>query len=237
MSPIAATWCVLLVAAAAQARPGCAPAAVEALTAANQDAASGAYWAAAERLRLAAVEHGACTDLSVAAWGSQGWLAAVDAADAGGTEAALAPVRAAVEVLTRLGHPASPAAYAAAVLQAAAAAAQDERDEMALWLEHARDLARRLQTTGAPPGWPLAFDLAEAELWLRVDDFELAEQAYARALADQDSPAGWFGLARARTGRGETAGACAAYRRAAGASGVASDVASAAQRALERCPQ
>lgn len=237
MSPIAAAWGVLLLTVATQARPECPPAATEAIGAASRDAASGAYRAAAERLRTAAGTDAACVALSVAAWSSQGWIAALAAADAGGTDDALADARGALGVLATLGGPASPAAYAAALLHAAAAAAQDERDEMALWLDHARDLGRRLDAAGTPAEWPQPFDLAEAELWLNLDDFELAELAFARALARDDSTAGWFGLARARAGRGDAAGACHAYARVATRKDVAPDVTAATARARERCPK
>lgn len=238
MSPFAAAWCVLLLIGARQdARAACTPAAAAALEAAGRSAIVGAYPAATDALRLAVTSDAACLPLTVAAWSSRAWLVAVEAANAGGTPASLVDVRQAIDLLETLGGPVSPAAYAAAVLHAAAAAAQDERDEMALWLDHARDLTRHPALAGAPPRWPLPIDFAEGELWLSVDDYEVAELAYAKVLAREESPAAWFGLARARAARGDAEGACHAYRRV-DRMGIASDaLAAAAARAIERCPR
>ena len=101
----------------------------------------------------------------------------------------------------------------AAWLRAAAAAAQDERDEMLVWIVEARALSTRLALVGPAPPWPLPVDLAEGELWHGVDDYELAEAAFTRALATRETALGWRGLARARDRRGNKAGACEAYRR------------------------
>lgn len=216
--------------------PPCTPAVAAVLETAGRQAAAGDYRTAAEALRLAAASDGACVPLSLAAWSSRGWIGALDAASAGGTQESLTDVTRALEVLAGLGGPSSAAAYAAALLHAAAAAAQDERDEMTLWLDHARDLMRRPGPAGqTPPHWPLPFDLAEGELWLGVDDFELAELAFAKALALEDSPVAWFGMARARAGRGDTEGACQAYRRVNRPGVTAPELAAASARALERC--
>lgn len=236
MSPIAAAWCVLLLMGASQdARAACSPAADAALEAATQQVMTGDYPAAVDALRLAVTADEGCLPLSLAAWSTRGWLGALDAAAAGGTVESLAEVRQAIELLNTLGGPVSPAAYAAALLHAAAAAAQDERDEMALWLDHARDLTHRLGLAGTLTPWPLPIDLAEGELWLGVDDYELAEQAYARALAREDSPTAWYGLARARAARGDAAGACDAYRRVDRMGVAAPALVVASARALERC--
>ncbi len=136
------------------------------------------------------------------------------AAERGGTDESLTGVRAALAALGPPGTTATHGSYATAVLRAATAAAQDERDEMQVWLEHARDLAMRLALTGDRARWPLPIDLVDGELWSSVDDYELAEASYARALAERDSAAGWRGLARARDRRGNRDGACAAYRKA-----------------------
>lgn len=172
----------------------------------------------AEAARLAAAGDTAesgCFSLRLASWSWHGWNGAVAAADRGGTPEALAPVTAAVTAVTALGPPRSEAAYAAALLRAAAAAAQDERDEMLVWIEEARALSARLALAGPTPVLPLPIDLAEGELWHGVDDYELAEAAFTRALAVADTPAAWRGLARARDRRGNRVGACDAYRRVA----------------------
>ena len=184
------------------------------LDAAAGDALAGEFAAAAAQLRGSYAAHDMCRELVVAAWAWDGWQAAVVAASRGGTDEALAPVGAALASLGPPGPTASHGAYATAVLRAAAAAAQDERDEMQVWLEHARDLATRLALTGARARWPLPIDLVDGELWSSVDDHERAEASFTRALAERDSAAGWRGLARARDRRGNREGACAAYRKA-----------------------
>ncbi len=76
-----------------------------------------------------------------------------------------------------------------------------------------RALSTRLALVGPAPSWPLPVDLAEGELWHGVDDYELEEAAFTRALATRETALGWRGLARARDRRGNKAGACEAYRR------------------------
>lgn len=204
----------------AHAEPGCAAAAAW-LTAAEQQALAGEFAAAADAARRHYDEASRCDELRIATWAWDGWLAAEAAGARGGTAEALTRVRAALEALAAPVGGTSDAAYAAAVLHAAAAAAQDERDEMQVWLEHARDLASRRALTGAPVRWPLPIDLAEGELWSSVDDYELAEAGYMRALAARDSAAGWRGLGRAQDRRGNRAGACDAYRHARDAAATA----------------
>jgi tetratricopeptide (TPR) repeat protein len=193
------------------------------------DALAGEFAAAAAQLRGSYAAHDLCRELVVAAWAWDGWQAAAVAASRGGSDESLTGVRAALASLASPGAAATHGAFATAVLSAATAAAQHERDEMQVWLEHARALASRLALAGDRARWPLPIDLVEGELWTRVDDYELAEASYTRALAERDSAAGWRGLARARDGRGNRQGACAAYRqaveaaRAAQAPGVASE--------------
>lgn len=194
--------------------PACPPDADAVIEAADAAVRAGEFGAAEERLRHGVTVHGSCAELFVAAWGWSGWQTAVAAAARGGTEESLAGVRGAVAALGGPGPAVSPAAYAASVLSAAAAAAQDEREEMGVWLEHARDLAAKLEIAGERARWPLPIDLVDGELWMAVADYDLAEASYARALAERDSAVAWRGLARARDRRGHRDGACAAYRRA-----------------------
>lgn len=205
----------LLVAERADAdTPGCPPAALTVLASAAEGAARGHSAEVRERLTAGAAASPDCRPLAVALAAWRGWLQALVASDKGGTPETLAPVVAAAKTVQALGTPKSDAAYAAAILQAAAAAAQDERDEVIVWLEEARDVSSRLAMAGPAPVWPLPFDVAEGELWHGVDDYELAEAAFARAVkAVESSPAAWRGLARARDRRGNKAGACEAYRR------------------------
>lgn len=193
--------------------PGCSPAAAAVLEAAGDAAMLGEFVAAAAQLRDRYLDHRGCRELVVASWAWGGWHAAQAAAAHGGSDESLADVRAALQAIGPESG-ASASAYAAALLRAATVAAQDERDELQLWIEHARSLASRMALAKEQARWPLPIDLAEGELWSSVSDYELAEASYARALAERDSAAGWRGLARARDRRGNRAGACAAYRRA-----------------------
>lgn len=198
---------------AAQIAPGCRPDDDAALVRAAAVAAGADDAAAAELLRQAFAASPSCGRLGTASWAWHGWVSAAGAALAGGTAVSLTGVRDALGVLEPGGVAAGPeAAYAAAILHAAAAAAQHERAEMRVWLEHAGALAPRLL-----PGmreWPLPFAIAEGELWLTVDDHEQAEAAFARAVTAMPSGLALRGVARARARRGDMAGACAPYTQA-----------------------
>jgi hypothetical protein len=107
------------------------------------------------------------------------------------------------------------AAYADAVLRAAAAAAQDERDEMQAYLTHAEPLAESLALGRAGAPWPLPLALVAGELWLEVDRFAESRNAFNRvddgALEGRTS----LGLGRALERLGDRGAACTAYGRAA----------------------
>lgn len=175
-----------------------------------------------------------CPGVAVAAWSLRGWAAAEAAATRGGTPESLADTTAALATLESLGRGISEAGYASALLHAAMAAAQSERDELRLWLDEARDVSRRLALGGAAPRWPRPIDQAAGELWHRVDDFELAESAFTAAIAG-DSAAAFRGLARARDRRGNRAGACTAYRAVSMRAAVATPVGTEARGYLLLC--
>ena len=215
-------WTALLAAAVvvgaagpaeAQASAECRPGDEAALARAARAAAAADGEVAAEILRAAYADSPACSALGTASWAWHGWLAAASAQAAGGTEESLAGVRGALAVLEPGGTaPSTDAALAAAVLHAAAAAAQSEREEMRIWLEHAADLARRLA-----PGtwaWPMAPAVAEGELWLALHDPAMADAAFQRALADGVTPVALRGLGRARAGGDNMKGGCEPYREA-----------------------
>jgi hypothetical protein len=199
---------------AARGQPvGCSADAVAVLTRAAADADAGDGEAAADALREANAREPGCATLSTASWSWHAWLDAPRASATGGSADSLASVRAALAVLEPDGQPPPlEAAYAAAVVHAAAAAAQHERAEMQVWLEHAEGLAVRLPPEAT--AWPLPFALAEGELWLVVDDHDLAEAAFARALGRRTSAAALRGIARSRSRRGDMAGACSPFRQA-----------------------
>lgn len=214
MSPDVMAWtlAVALTAPLQSVADRCGPEARAALTTMAAAAARGDDAEAARQASAGDASTPGCEPLRLANWAWHGWNAARAAADRGGTPESLAPVTAAIAAATAIGPPRSAPAYVAALLRASAAAAQDERDEMLVWIEEARALSARLALTGPSPAVPLAIDRAEGELWLGVDDYELAEAAFTRALAATETPAAWRGLARARDRRGNRAGACEAYR-------------------------
>jgi hypothetical protein len=123
-----------------------------------------------------------CTAAEVEAVYVRGWDAAQDAARVGGSPESLAPVRDAIATLERMaGGAHGPAEIARYVLAAAADAAQEERDEMALFLEHAVAL-ERVQLDAHQPGAPsITAHEAAGELWLRVRRYDDAKRAYEQA--------------------------------------------------------
>ncbi len=117
----------------------------------------------------------------------------------------LAPVRQAIAALGNISQERpGPAEIARLTLQAAAAAAQSERDEMALYLEQATRM-ERLQFEAGQPGAPVvsAHEVA-GDLWLQVFRYDDAVRAYLRA-ADYVgmTPRVTEGLARARARLGQ----------------------------------
>jgi hypothetical protein len=108
------------------------------------------------------------------------------------------------------------AAYAEAVLRAAVAAAQDERDEMQLFITHARTLAESLTLAEYSRPWPLPLALVEAELWLEVDRFDEARDAYARISDPALAARVALGTGHVMERLDGRAAACDAYGRAAG---------------------
>jgi hypothetical protein len=141
-----------------------------------------------------------------------GWMAARALAPKGGAVELLGPVNTRLRELDAL--PNTSARYAEVAIRAAVSAAQEEREEMALFLDHARDLSKQMALAGAPAQWPVPIDELEGELWLEVDRFAEARDAYQRATQSTGSPNAWIGLARASDRLGDTIAACAAYTRA-----------------------
>jgi hypothetical protein len=113
---------------------------------------------------------------------ARGWDAARAAARVGGSPESLAPVHLAIARLERLAagqH--GPAEIAQYVLMAAADAAQDERDEMAIFIAHAVDLERAQLDAGQPGAPGITAHEAAGELWLRVRRYDDALKAYEHA--------------------------------------------------------
>lgn len=205
--------CLAMAARPAAQATGCESDAAATLQQAARAADNAELDAAARALREALVAHPACGELATASWAWHAWQAAERAGAAGGSAEALAEVRAALDVLEPGGKAVGPGnALAAALAHAALAAAQQEREEMRVWLEHAAGLSQRLADGQRP--WPLVPAVAEGELWLVLSDYELAAAAFTRAIDGAGETAiALRGLARARARGGDTAGACGPFSR------------------------
>ncbi len=148
----------------------------------------------------------------------EGWTLARALAPKGGAVALLGPVNGKLRELDRMAN--TSARYAEVAIRAAVSAAQDERDEMQLFLDHLRDLSRQMELAGTPAQWPLPADELEGELWLEVDRYTEARDAYSRAAKTNPTPNALVGLARASDKLGDVVGACAAYTRIRGTAGL-----------------
>jgi predicted Zn-dependent protease len=91
---------------------------------------------------------------------------------------------------------------------------------LGVFLAHARDLSNTMAITGAPAQWPLPIDELEGELWLEVDRFADAREAYTLATRLKPTANAWIGLARANVRLNDVIGACAAYTQAASTAGL-----------------
>ena len=151
------------------------------------------------------------TEREIARVASDGWRAARALAPIGAPRDRLGPVNRSLERLDDLIVNIS-ARYADAAIRAAISAAQEERDEMSVFLDHARALSTQMALTGASARWPLPIDELEGELWFEVDRFRESRDAYQRATRTTASPRAWLGLARASVRLDDTAAACAAYQ-------------------------
>lgn len=152
----------------------------------------------------------------------EGWVAARALAPKGGALELLGPVNIRLKALDAL--PGTAARYADVAIRAAVSAAQEERDELDVFLAHARDLSNTMALTGAPAQWPLPIDELEGELWLEVDRYAEARDAYQRATRAQPTANAWIGLARASARLGDVVTACAAYTQAKSTPGLPSPV-------------
>ena len=152
----------------------------------------------------------------------EGWIAARAVAAQGGALALLGPVNLRLKSLD--GLPGTAARYADVAIRAAVSAAQEERDELAVFLAHARDLSATMSLTGAPAQWPVPIDELEGELWLEVDRYTEARDAYLRATKLKPTANAWVGLARASDRLGDLVGACAAYTQASSTAGLPASV-------------
>lgn len=161
-------------------------------------------------------------DLELRRVAMDGWIAARALAPKGGAIEFLGPVNERLKALDAM--PGLPARYAEIAIRAAVSAAQEERDEMGLLLTHARDLSNQMELVGAPAEWPLPIDELDGELWLEVDRFTEARDAYEHATRTRPTPNAWIGLARAADKLGDTVTACRAYTTASSAKNLPTSV-------------
>ena len=143
-----------------------------------------------------------------------GFIAAVDAYKQGGSPESLTPVAQAIARLEAIGGTMpGQAQIAVLVLRAASAAAQSERDEMGLLLDHALQL-ETLQLVAKQPGAPVVTaHEAAGDFWLQVHVYERARAAY--RLAGERvgvTPRVQLGLARVAARMKDAAAACEGYR-------------------------
>jgi hypothetical protein len=106
----------------------------------------------------------------------RGWIAARDAYRAGGSPDSLKEVETAIAFLNRSGEK-----VAVYVLQAAEAAAQSERETLALFIDQAVQLESVRLSAGQPPAPIITAHEAAGDLWLQVHRYEDARRAYLRA--------------------------------------------------------
>jgi hypothetical protein len=154
-----------------------------------------------------------CENIAVPYWYLRGLTAARDAYRYGGSPESLEPVKLAINELASSASQTRSAEIARIVLMAASAAAQSEREEMALLLEHAVTLERQQRSAGSPGAPLLTAQEVAGDLWLQVHRFEDARRAY-REAAGQVGPTRrtTLGLARTAFRIGDLADACSEYR-------------------------
>lgn len=137
-------------------------------------------------------------------WYARG-LGAARAAWPGGVPEWIDMAREAAAALDTLAgsRPSRAAVWRVSIL-AAIAAAQEERNELALLLAHARDLDRRLDAAEVDPlDGAGALEFLAGDLWWQVSRFDAAAEAYRRsAETGTGSPRRLLGLARAAAALG-----------------------------------
>ena len=155
----------------------------------------------------------ACPETAAAYWYLHGLIAAREAYRFGGSPESLEPVKRAMAELEPRARELPTAEIARVLLQAAASAAQSEREEMGLFLEYALALegkARSANQGGAPI--VSAYEVA-GDLWLQVHRFDDAQRAYVTAAERVGSTRRvTLGLARSAFRLGALPKACEQYR-------------------------
>jgi hypothetical protein len=167
--------------------------------------------AAAARLETAPAT---CAQLRMAALYLSALQQARDAYRTGGDTASLHTVTDAIETFGRASAAGDRhAELARVILTAAAAASQSERSDMALLLDHATALERRMLRDGDGAAWGITAHEVAGDLWLQVHRFEAAAAAYTAAAELMGStPRITLGSARVAVQMRQTETACLAYR-------------------------
>lgn len=157
---------------------------------------------------------GDCDEAAGAAEYLEGLIGATAAIEHGGTVDSLRDVRSAIHALSRRSERGDRRWEAASIaLRAVAAASQQERGEMAVYLAEAIRI-EGLLLAARLPGAPLitVHELA-ADLWLQVHQFADARAAYQRAASVVgDTPRILLGLARTADRLKDAATACVEYK-------------------------
>lgn len=157
---------------------------------------------------------GDCDEARGAAEYLEGLIGAAEAIEHGGTVDSLREVRSATHALSRRSEQGGRRWEAASVaLRAVAAASQQERAEMGIYLAEATRV-EALLLAARLPGAPLitVHELA-GDLWLQVHQFADARAAYVRAASlVGHTPRITLGLARAADRLKDPSVACAEYR-------------------------
>jgi len=154
-----------------------------------------------------------CPETAVAYWYLRGLIAARDAYRYGGSPESLEPVTLAMAQLEARSAGSIAAEIGRVMLQAASSAAQSEREEMGLFLEHALNLENNARAAGQPGAPIVSVYEVTGDLWLQVHRFEDARRAYVAASAQGGSTRRvTLGLARTAFRLGDLPAACEQYR-------------------------
>jgi hypothetical protein len=163
--------------------------------------------------RMQAAVTSGCADAMLPALYLRGWIAARDAYRVGGSPDSIRPVLQSIATLQDTLGKTGPPQIAALVLQAAVAAAQSERDELALMIDYAVQLEERSLTAGGSALPMITAHEAAGDLWLQVHRYDEARRAYTRAAERIGvTPRVTLGLARLAVRLDAVATACTQYR-------------------------
>jgi hypothetical protein len=155
-----------------------------------------------------------CTEARLPALYLRGLMAAREAYRFGGSAESIAPVeRALAEMNAEPLRSAGETPIVRFVLQAAIAASQSEREEVALLIEHAIDLERQRRAVGLSGAPVVAAVEVAGDLWLQVHRYDDARRAYMRAAERAGrTPHVVLGLARSAVRLSDWTAACAEYK-------------------------